>query len=119
MIIERVLTGVQIGANVAVAGLCLIAWLWLGALRARSAGTGTIADVPDAPTSGNPLLHPLAAASGTTLVLMLLSACLFLAPVVNPFYAPPAQRRALHTTTTVLFGVLVATTVAVIAGAAR
>ena len=47
---------------------------------------------------------------------MLLSACLFLAPVVNPFALPRRIAECLHLATTVMFGVLVVTTVAVIAG---
>lgn len=117
--IERAMVGVQAAGNVLVAGLCALAWVWLGSQRAPVGNSsGAIADATTA-RSGGGLFGPLAAASGTTLSLMLLSACLFLAPVVNPFYAPPADRRGLHLATTVMFGVLVVTTVAVIAGAAR
>jgi hypothetical protein len=118
--VEKVMSGVQAAGNVLVAGLCAVAWLWLGSRRTPAAGsTGAIAEVPQASMTGSPFLNPLAAASGTTLTLIMLSACLLLAPVVNPFYAPPAERRHLHLTTTALFGLLVVTTVAVIAGAAR
>jgi hypothetical protein len=127
--IERVLAGLQIGGNAFVLALSATGWLWLAAQHsahaspapAQKAGTsGVVADnAPGGIVTGSPLLHPLVTASGATLVLVMLATCLLLAPVVNPFYAPPREHRLLHASTTVLFGVLAMTTVAVIASAAR
>lgn len=127
-VIEHVFTGLHVAGNVFVLALSAVGWLWLAVHRAAAsvAGGQVAAGAADAaqhlPASGlsaNPLLQPLATASGATLVLIMLATCLLMAPVVNPFYAPPDERRLLHTTTTLLFGVLAVTTVAVIAGAAR
>jgi hypothetical protein len=132
--IERVFAGLQGAGNVFVLALSAVGWLWLAAQRTAvtaaagrtagratgqaSSGTGAMADtLPHGGTLGH-LMQPLATTSGATLVLIMLSTCLLLAPVVNPFYAPP-ERRLLHASTTALFGVLAVTTVAVIAGAAR
>lgn len=128
-VIERVLASLQVAGNAFVLALSAAGWLWLVAQRsvhassapAREPGTAGVVvdDLPDGVLTNSALLHPLVVTSGTTLVLVMLVTCLLLAPVVNPFYAPPREHRLLHASTTVLFGVLAMTTVAVIASAAR
>jgi hypothetical protein len=126
--IEKVLAGLQAAGNVFVLALSAVGWLWLAAQREGRAqaavgratgGTDQLADSTPAGTFlGHLMPQSLVTASGATLVVIMLATCLLLAPVVNPFYAPP-ERRALHTATTALFGLLALTTVAVIAGAAN
>lgn len=127
-VIEHVLTGLHVAGNVFVFSLSVIGWLWLAVQQpttadtAARAGTATGSVAQTTAPSGlasHAVLQPLVNASGATLVLVMLATCLLMAPVVNPFYAPPDERRLLHTTTTVLFGLLALSTVAVIAGAAR
>jgi hypothetical protein len=129
-VIEHVFTGLHVAGNVAVLLLSALGWLWLAVHRPAASGAGQVASgAADVSTAGQgvpasglgavPILQPLATASGATLVLVMLATCLLMAPVVNPFYAPPNERRLLHTMTTLLFGILAVTTVAVIAGAAR
>jgi hypothetical protein len=121
-VIERVLTGFQIAGNALALVLSAVGWGWLAVHASGTAAQAPGAltnDAAGAATSGPALLHPLAALSGTTLVLIMLPTCLLMAPSVNPFYAPPPERRLLHTGHTVAFAVLAVSTVAVIAGAAR
>jgi hypothetical protein len=111
-VIEHALTGLHVAGNVYVLVLSVIGWLWLAVQQ-----PATTAASPASATGGP--LQPLVNASGATLVLLMLATCLLMAPVVNPFYAPPDERRLLHTMTTIFFGILAVSTVAVIAGAAR
>ena len=111
-----------------VLALSVVGWLWLLAQRAGRAQasggrvTGATGPVADSAPTGGILAHlmpqSMVAASGATLVVIMLATCLMLAPVVNPFYTPP-ERRILHTATTALFGLLALTTIAVISGAAN
>jgi len=123
-VIEQVFTGFQVAGNVLALALSAVAWLWVAThhpVAPTAQDPGALAGDTGAATTGlagSALLHPFAAISGTALVLIMLPACLLMAPSVNPFYAPPAERRRLHTSRTAVFALLAMSTVAVIAGAA-
>ena len=113
------LAGLQAAACVLALTMSVVSWLWL-------AGRGSLVGQGSAltnQTSGGLVTHsplqPLLTVSGTALTLVMLLICLLLAPVVNPFYSAPTERRGLHAATSGVFTVLVVTTVAVIASAAR
>jgi hypothetical protein len=117
--VEQVLAGLQAAACALALTMSAVSWLWL-------AGRGSLVGQGSAltnQTSGGLVthspLHPLLTVSGTALTLIMLLISLLLAPVVNPFYSAPTERRGLHAATSGVFTVLVVTTVAVIANAAR
>lgn len=123
-VIESLLTAFRVAGDLAALALSTAAWIWLAGHRSAvsqaraadgSAGDGAV-------TVGGPLLqpllHPLVGISGTALVLLMLMACLFMAPSVNPFYAAPPEHRVLQISRTATFAVLALSTVAVVAGAA-
>ena len=129
-VIERVLTGLRLAGDAAALALSAVAWVWVAGHRAAGPLTGDatadatgagLAGGPGAAAGGgaNPLLHPLAGVSGTSLLLVMLLACLMMAPSVNPFYAAPPEGRLLQLSRTAAFAVLAISTVAVVTNAAR
>jgi hypothetical protein len=117
--VERLLAGMQAAACALALTMSVVSWMWLAA-RGSVAGQGSALTNQ---ASGGLVVagpfQPLLAVSGTALTLIMLLISLLLAPVVNPFYAAPADRRWLHAATSSVFAVLAVTTVAVIARAAR
>jgi uncharacterized membrane protein YidH (DUF202 family) len=107
--VERTLLALEVTADVAAAGLCAVSWLWLFA-HAPS-GPGRVAQGSAVGLGAVTWLQPVVGATGGTLALLLLLGCLLMAPVVNPFYTAPADRRGLYLATTATFGVLAVTTV--------
>jgi hypothetical protein len=120
--VERVLAGMQAGACGLALTMSVISWLWLTARGSIAGQSSALANQASGGSGGlvahNPL-QPLLGVSGATLTLIMLLISLLLAPVVNPFYAAPTERRGLHAATSGVFSVLAVTTVAVIASAAR
>jgi hypothetical protein len=118
-LIERVLAGAQLTGCVIAGLLSVIGWMWLAGRGSAPQGALTGDSSSAAAVTGTGLLQPVASMSASSLILLLLPVCVLLAPVVNPFYAAPAERRRLHTATSVAFAALAITTVAVIAAAAN
>ena len=122
-VIERVLTGLRLAGDVAALALSVVSWVWISGHGASGAVPPPDVLTGDAGTparaAASPLLHPLAGISGTSLVLVMLLACLMMAPSVNPFYAAPPEGRLLQISRTAAFAVLAVSTVAVVTGAAR
>jgi len=116
--IEQVLTGFQLSACALVLGLSGAGWLWLSH-QSRAPGQGGAVATEASSDGLVETLQPLIGLSGATLALVMLMASLLMAPVVNPFYVAPNERRWLHALTTSVFVLLAVTTVAVIANAAR
>jgi hypothetical protein len=100
-------------------GLSGASWLWLAHQGPAPGQGGTVATEASSEGLVEQTLQPLIGLSGVTLALVMLLASLLMAPVVNPFYVAPNERRWLHVLTTAVFAVLAMTTVAVIANAAR
>jgi hypothetical protein len=120
--VERILAAFRIAADVLVLVLSAVAWVWIAAHRSAAGSAGAAGVPTDRPIAAPGLaavLRPLSGLSGTGLVLVALPTCLLMAASVNPFYSPPADHRARHTTRTAVFGVLVVSTVALFAAAAR
>jgi hypothetical protein len=117
--VEQLLAGMQAASCGLALTMSVVSWLWLATRGAIAGQRSALTNQASGGLVTRGPLQPLLTLSGTTLTLVMLSICLLLAPVVNPFYAPPSTRRLLHTATSGVFAVLVVTTVAVIANAAR
>jgi hypothetical protein len=120
--LDRAAITLELAGDAAALALSAVAWVWWAAHRGPvRIGTGTLANETAAVArpGGPSWAQSVITVSGATMALIMLSACLLMAQAVNPFYAPPPQRRRLHAGTSTVFAVVALSTVAVTAGAAR